>query len=98
MARELASQDVMTRGEVRRLAFPRSRLSVAFSPIVGNAEHLAVLGRAVAAFAPCRNMVGVHFVEVVDSLFIGVVADGAKGAVRFAFGLGFLRLLAVRGP
>ena len=36
-------------------------LSITFGPIVGSAEHLAVLGRAFAAFAPRGNVVGVHF-------------------------------------
>ena len=63
---------------------------------MGSAEHLAILGRAIAALAPRRNMVGVHLVEFVDSLLIGVVANGAKRAVGFAFGLSFLRLFVVR--
>src|SRR6266550_1658384 len=36
-------------------------LSITFGPIVGSAEHLAVLGRTFAALAPCGNVVGVHF-------------------------------------
>jgi hypothetical protein len=36
-------------------------LSIAFGAIVGDTEHLAVLGRACAAFAPCGNVVRVHF-------------------------------------
>ena len=59
-------------------------LSITFGPIVGNAEHLAVLGRTFAAFAPCGNVVGVHFVELIDSALVRVVPNRAERAVGLA--------------
>ena len=72
--------------------------SITFGPIVGNAEHLAVLGRASAALAPCGNVVGVHFVELIDPALVRVVPNRAERAVGLALGLGCLRLLSVGGP
>ncbi len=46
-------------------------LSITFGPIVGDTEHLAVLGRASAALAPCRNVVRVHFRELPNLTLIG---------------------------
>src|SRR5579884_310041 len=49
--------------------------SITFCPIVGNAEHLAVVGRGCTALAPCGNMVSVHFLKVVDPALVCVVAN-----------------------
>lgn len=53
-------------------------LPVTFGPIVGNAQHLAVLGGASAALAPCGNVVGVHFGEPPYLALIGIMANGAE--------------------
>ena len=37
-------------------------LSITLGPIMGNAQHLAVLSRAIAALAPRGNVIGIHFV------------------------------------
>ena len=68
-------------------------LSITFGPIVGNAEHLAVLGRTFAALAPCGNVVGVHFVELIDSALVRIVPNRAERTIGLAFGC--LRLLSV---
>ena len=73
------------------------RLSVAFGAIVGDAEHLAVLGRASAALAPCGNVVGVHFGELIYLALVGGMADCAERTIGFAIGFGSLRLLGVDG-
>ena len=54
-----------------------SILSITFGPIVGNAEHLAVLCRTSAALAPCGNVVRVHFGELPYFALIGSMADCA---------------------
>ncbi len=72
-----------------------AQLSITFGPIVGNAEHLAVLGRTFAAFAPRGNVVGVHFVELIDSALVRVVPNRAERTVGLALALGCLRLLSV---
>jgi hypothetical protein len=36
------------------------KLSINFDLVVGDAEHLAVLGRAIAALTPCRDVVGIR--------------------------------------
>ena len=41
-------------------------LSVSFHPVVGLAEHLAILDGGFAALAPRRYMVGIHFVELIN--------------------------------
>ena len=54
---------------------------------MGNAEHLAVVGRASAALAPCCNVVGVHFVELIDPALVRVVANRTERAVGFVLRL-----------
>lgn len=76
-------------------AFCIKFLSITFGPVVGSAEHLAVPGCTFAAFAPCRDVVGVHFVELVDSALVRGVPDRAERAVGLALALGCLRLLSV---
>ena len=71
------------------------RLAITFGLIVGFAEHLAVLGRTIAAFAPRGDVVGVHFVELIDSALVRVVPKRAERTVGNALFLGRLRLLAV---
>lgn len=74
------------------------RLSISFGPIVGGAEHLAVLGRAFAPLAPCSDVVRIHFVELIDSALVGVVPDCSERKFRLALALRRLRLLGVDGP
>ena len=62
---------------------------------MGDAEHLAVHGRTFAAFAPRGNVVGVHFVELIDSALVRGVPNRAERTVGLALGLGRLRLLSV---
>lgn len=57
------------------------KLSITFGPIVGNAEHLAVFGRAFAAFAPCGDVVRVHFGELPYLAFIGTMANCAERTI-----------------
>ena len=64
---------------------------------MGFAEHLAVLYGGLAAFAPGGDVVGVHFGEFLDAGAVGVVADGAEGAVGEAFGFGGSCLLGIDG-
>ena len=56
-------------------------LSIAFGPIVGDTEHLAVLGRAFAALAPRGNVVGVHFGELPYLALVGSMADCAERTI-----------------
>jgi hypothetical protein len=70
-------------------------LSITFGPIVGNAEHLAVVGRASAALAPCCNVVGVHFVEIIDPALVRVVPNRTERAVGLVLCLCRARLLFV---
>lgn len=62
---------------------------------MGNAEHLAVLGRTIAAFAPCCDVVGVHFLELIDPALVRVVADRTERAVGFLLRLRRACLLLV---
>ena len=73
-------------------------LSITFGPIVGDAKHLAVLGRTFAALAPCCNVVGVHFVKFIDPALVRAVPNRAERAVGLALALSCLRLLSVCGP
>src|SRR5262249_53175376 len=70
-------------------------LSITFGPIVGNAEHLAVVGRASAALAPCCNMVGVHLLEIIDPVLVRVVPNRTERAVGLVLCLCRARLLFV---
>lgn len=63
-------------------------LSIAFGPIVGNTEHLAVFGRASAALTPCGDVVGVHLVKLVTSALVRVGPNRAQRAVGLALRLG----------
>ena len=56
---------------------------------MGNAEHLAVVGRASAALAPCCNVVGVHFVELINPALVRVVSTRAEWTVGLALILRF---------
>ena len=56
-------------------------LSITFGPIVGNAEHLAVFSRASTAFAPCGDVVRVHFGELPYLAFIGTMANCAERTI-----------------
>ena len=56
-------------------------LSIPFRPIMRSAQHFAIGFVRIAAFAPCGNMIGVHFVEAIDSGLIAIVACGADRAV-----------------
>ena len=64
---------------------------------MGSAEHLAVLGQAFAASAPCGNVVRVHFGELPYLAFIGSMADCAERTIRCAIGFGSCGLLGVDG-
>ena len=53
---------------------------------MGLAKHLAVLLVRRTAFAPCRNVIGVHLVQFPDFfLFLFVVAHRAVWAIADAF-------------
>src|SRR3954447_9760138 len=80
-------------GAERRREGGTPTLTITFGSIVGNAEHLAILGRTIAALAPRVNVVGVHFIELIDSAFFRVVPNRAERTVGLALGLGSLRLL-----
>lgn len=54
-----------------------ARLAVPLCPVVGNAKHLAILRRAIAALAPSRNMVRFHFAEPPDFALVRGMPDGA---------------------
>jgi hypothetical protein len=69
-------------------------LPITFGPIVVNAEHLAVVGRASAALAPCCNVVSVHFVELINPALGRAVPNRAERTVGSALARGCLRLLA----
>lgn len=56
-------------------------LSIPFRPIMRSAQHFAIGFVRIAAFAPCGNMIGVHFVKAIDSGLIAIVACGADRAV-----------------
>jgi hypothetical protein len=73
----------------------RPILSITFGFIVGAAEHLAVLGGAIAALAPCCNVVRVHFLELIDPAIVRVVANRTERAVGFFLCLCRARLLLV---
>jgi hypothetical protein len=59
--------------------------SITFGPIVGKAEHLAVVGRASAALTPRCNVVRIHFVELIDPALVRVVANRTEWTVGLAF-------------
>ena len=61
------------------------------------AQHLAVLDVRAAALAPRRDVVGIHFLQFPNLGVVGIVTDGAEGAVALALGLGCSRLLGIDG-
>ena len=73
-------------------------LLISLCPVMCLAKHLAVCNVRAAALAPCRNMVGIHFVELPDTLTISIMADGAIGAVAHSFGFCLRRLLVIYFP
>jgi len=77
------------------MAVKRRRLAITFGPIVRHAEHLAVLSRTCAAFAPRGDVVGIHFAELVDSALVRGIPKRAERAVGLALRLGGLRLPGV---
>ena len=54
-------------------------LSVPFCPVMRLAKHLSVLYARSTTLAPCRHVVGIHFVELVN---LGAYASVAFGALR----------------
>lgn len=70
-------------------------LSVSLGPVMGDAEHLAVVRRVRAALAPGRHVVGVHLLEIVNPALVGIEAERAQRAVGGALGLGGVGLLRV---
>lgn len=64
---------------------------------MGNAEHLTVVDRASAALAPCCNVVGIHFVELINPALVRA-AHRAERAVGFALRFGIARLFLVDRP
>ena len=50
------------------------------------AQHLAVINIRAAALAPCCHMVGIHFIQFPYTLTVGIMTDGAVGAVTHALG------------
>ena len=56
-------------------------LSITFGSIVGNAEHLAILGQTSAAFAPCGDVVSVHFGELPYLALIRTMANCTERAI-----------------
>lgn len=59
-------------------------LAIAFGPIVRRAEHLAVLSRTFAAFAPRGDVVGVHFAEFIGSALIRGIPKRTERTVGLA--------------
>ena len=59
------------------------------------AQHLAVLYICTSALAPCCHMVGIHFLQFPNALTVGIVADGAVGAVACAFCFSLVSLLLI---
>ena len=60
-----------------------------------NAEHLAVVSRPSAALAPCFNVVGVRFVELINPGPVCVVANRTERAIGFLLRLCRARLLFI---
>lgn len=56
-------------------------LFVAFCPVVGKAEHLAVVFSGGASFAPSFHMIGIHFLFCPDFVATGFMAHGTQGTV-----------------
>ena len=56
-------------------------LAVTFGAIMSFAKHLAVGDVRFAALGPGRDMVGIHLEKLPDAGAVGVVADGAIGAI-----------------
>src|SRR3984957_3632563 len=96
--KRIVSKVESSAGRAPRAGLWNPQLSITFGPIMGNAEHLAVLGRPFAALAPCGNVVGVHFVDFIDSALVRVAPNRAERTVGLAVGPRCLRLLSVCGP
>ena len=83
-----------SRPQARRAVFCCAA-AIAFRAVVRLAKQLAIFDGRVTAFAPCRHVVGVHFWQGPDFLFIGLLADCAMRAVRFFLGLRLLGLCRI---
>ncbi len=59
------------------------------------AEHLTVVDGCFAAFAPSRNVVGIHFFQLPDTMRILIVTDCAVRTVADTLSLGLIRLLLI---
>ena len=73
---------------------PLPRLSVALGPVVGDAQHLAVIGGTAAALAPCGDMVRVHLGHRSNLALAGIMADGAERTIGYAAGFRNLGLFS----
>lgn len=62
---------------------PLVSLSISFRPVVCFAQHLTIGLVRCPAFAPCGNVIGIHFLFLVQARSVRFRADCAKGAVRF---------------
>ena len=70
-------------------------LSVSLCPVVCLAKHLAVLNACCAAFAPCRDVVGIHFGELPHLLATCFMSDGTERAVACVVECSLSRLLLI---
>ena len=59
------------------------------------AQHAAVRLICGSAFAPCRDVVGIHLGEFPDAGTVGAVLQGAVGAVAHAFLLSLFGLFGI---
>ena len=57
------------------------------SLVVGLAQHLAVLNARRAALAPCRDVVGVHFIQPPDLTPVGFMSGAHRGQFDTPFAL-----------
>ena len=76
----------------------KQALSIALSPIVCLAKHLAVALVGSSALAPRLYMVGIHILYSPNARAVGIVTNGAQRTVACACRTGIGGLAAVDTP
>ena len=75
-----------------------AQLFVPLRPVMCRAEHCTIANISCATVAPCRYMVRIHFLQLVYSMSVIIIPQGAQGAIGDALGLSSRGLPIVNRP
>ena len=77
------------------MSFLYMDLAIAFSPIMGFTQHLAIALICCTTFTPSLHMVCIHFFQCPNLCAIGIMSESTKRAVADVLGFCLFRLHSI---